>query len=185
MAWTIDASHSQIEFSVRHMMISNVRGRFENFAGTVSLDQEKPENTKVDVKIEVASVNTREDKRDGHLRSPDFFDVEKYPTMEFVSKKVKQTDATHAQLIGDLTIRDKTKEVTLIVEFNGLATSPWGTTSAGFSAGTKINRKDWGLEWNQVLETGGVLVGDEISISIELELILQTEKTEAVLPVAV
>jgi polyisoprenoid-binding protein YceI len=96
--------------------------------------------------------------------------------MQFVSTKVKQTDATHAQLIGDLTIRDKTKEVVLNVEFNGTATSPWGTTSAGFSAVGKINRKDWGLEWNQALETGGVLVGDEITVSIEIELILQPEK---------
>jgi polyisoprenoid-binding protein YceI len=179
MAWTIDTSHSQIQFSVRHMMISNVRGRFENFNGTVELDEQKPEATTVDVKIDVASVNTRDPQRDGHLKSPDFFDAEKYPDLTFVSKKVKQADTSHAQLVGDLTMHGVTHEVTLNVEFNGTAKSPWGTTSAGFSAETKINRKDWGLVWNQTLETGGVLVGEVITISIELELVKQPEAVAA------
>jgi len=175
MAWSIDTSHSQIQFAVRHMMISNVRGRFENFSGTVDLDEQKPENSKVDVKIDVTTINTRDPQRDGHLKSPDFFEAEKYPYVTFVSKQVKQADAAHAKIVGDLTIRNVSKEVVLDVEFNGMAKSPWGTTSAGFSAETKINRKDFGLEWNKALETGGVLVGDEITISIELELVKQPE----------
>jgi len=155
------------------MMISNVRGRFENFTGAVDWDEENPEKSKVEVQIEAASINTRDAQRDGHLKSPDFFDAEKYPNLTFVSKSVKKVDATHGQIAGDLTIRDKTNAVTLNVEFNGQAKSPWGTTSAGFSAETKISRKDWGLEWNAALETGGVLVGDEITITIELELVKQ------------
>jgi polyisoprenoid-binding protein YceI len=175
MAWTIDTAHSQIQFSVRHMMISNVRGRFENFKGTIDLDEQKIEDSKVDITIDVATINTRDTQRDQHLRSLDFFQSDKYPSITYVSKKVNQTDATHAKIIGDLTIRGISKEVVLDVEFNGQAKSPWGTTSAGFSASTKINRKDWGLEWNKTLETGGVLVGDEIIISIDLELVKQPE----------
>jgi polyisoprenoid-binding protein YceI len=175
MAWTIDTAHSQIQFSVRHMMISNVRGRFESFKGTIDVDEQKPENSKVDVIIDVATINTRDTQRDQHLRSPDFFQIDKYPNITYVSKKVNRTDTTHGKIMGDLTIRDITKEVVLDVEFNGQAKSPWGTTSAGFSASTKINRKDWGLVWNKTLETGGVLVGDEIIISIDLELVNQPE----------
>jgi polyisoprenoid-binding protein YceI len=175
MAWTIDTSHSQIQFSVRHMMISNVRGRFENFSGTVDLDEENPENSVVNVTIDIATLNTRDAQRDGHLRSADFFEIEKYPHMIFVSKKVKTSDSNHGKIVGDLTIRGVTKEVVLNVEFNGQAKSPWGTTSAGFTAETKINRKDWGLAWNKTLETGGVLVGEEITINIDLELVKQPE----------
>ena len=175
MAWTIDASHTQIQFSVRHMMISNVRGRFENFDGTVELDETKPENSKIEVKIDASTINTRDAQRDGHLKSPDFFDVEKYPSISYVSKKIKQIDETHGQVIGDLTIHGKTQEVVLNAEFNGKAKSPWGTTSAGFSAETKINRKNFGLEWNQALETGGLLVGEDITINIDLELVKQPD----------
>jgi polyisoprenoid-binding protein YceI len=139
------------------------------------VDEQQPENSKVDVKIDAATINTREAKRDEHLRSADFFDVAKYPTITYVSTKVKQNDPTHLQLFGDLTIREVSKEVVLDVEFNGQAKSPWGTTSAGFSAKAKMNRKDWHLEWNKALETGGVLVGDEINIEIELELVKPPE----------
>ena len=180
MAWTIDASHSQIQFSVRHMMISNVRGRFENFGGTVELDENNIESSKVNVTVDIATINTRDAQRDGHLRSADFFDIEKYPHMIFVSKKVTKTDGNHALILGDLTIHGVTKEATLKVEFNGQAKSPWGTTSAGFTAETKINRKDWGLGWNKALETGGVLVGEEITINIDLELVQQAEPAAAV-----
>lgn len=175
MTWQIDPAHSQITFSVRHMMISNVRGRFENFSGTVAFDEQNPARTTVDVAIEAASINTREPNRDGHLKSPDFLHAEQYPHLSFKSKRVELRDANHAQLIGGLTIRDITKEVALDVEYAGQAKSPWGTISAGFSAQTKINRKDWNLTWNQVLETGGVLVGDEISINIELEVVKQAQ----------
>ncbi len=175
MAWQIDSAHSLIQFSVRHMMISTVRGRFEKFSGLIELDEKNPANTTVSVDIDVASVNTNEDKRDNHLRSADFFYAEKFPLMKFRSKKVELTDATHARLIGDLTIRDVTHEVILAVEYTGQAKSPWGMVSAGFNAQTKINRTAWGLTWNQVLETGGMLVGEDININLELELIKQPE----------
>ncbi len=173
MSWQIDNAHSQIQFTVRHMMISKVRGSFEKFSGTVALDETTPANTLVDVQIETSSINTREPQRDGHLRSPDFFNSEAFPLMTFKSKRVDVVDGHHAKLIGELTIRDVTREVTLDVEYLGQAKSPWGTTSAGFTATTKINRKDWNLTWNQMLETGGVLVGEEVEISIELELVKQ------------
>jgi polyisoprenoid-binding protein YceI len=173
MSWQIDSAHSQIQFSVRHMMISNVRGRFENFTGVVEFNEQDLTQSKVDVQIEAASVNTREAQRDGHLKSPDFFNADKYPYLTFKSRRIEKTDATHGRVVGDLTIRDVTKEAVLNVEYAGQAKSPWGTTSAGFSATTKINRKDWGLTWNQTLETGGVLVGDEISVNVDLEIVKQ------------
>jgi polyisoprenoid-binding protein YceI len=176
MTWKIDLAHSEINFSVRHMMISNVRGRFEKFDGTVEFDEENPENSSVEVRIEAASINTREEKRDNHLRSPDFLDVEQYPYMTFKSKRIERTGEDSGRIIGDLTVRDQTHEVVLDVDYAGKAKSPWGTTSAGFSATTKINRKQWGLNWNQALETGGVLVGDELKVNIELEIVMQEEK---------
>lgn len=181
MSWNIDSAHSEIAFTVRHMMISNVRGHFEELDGVIDLNPERPEDTKVEARIAAASINTREPNRDNHLRSPDFFNAEQYPYMTFNSTRVVVHDETHAKLYGDLTIRDHTHEVILDVEFNGMAKSPWGATSAGFSASTTINRKDWGLNWNQALETGGILVGDEIKINIEVELIKQPEtEVEAV-----
>ena len=180
MAWQIDASHSSIGFSVKHMMISTARGVFERFTGTVEADENNPTAAKVDVQIETASVNTRDEKRDGHLRSPDFFNSDEFPYMTFVSKRVEQIDANTGKLIGDLTIRDITREVALDFEYSGMAKSPWGTTSAGFSAETKINRKDWNLTWNVGLETGGLLVGEEVKIHIELELVKVVEQPEAV-----
>jgi polyisoprenoid-binding protein YceI len=179
MAWVIDSVHSEINFSVRHMMISTARGRFEKFSGTVNFDEATPANTTVDVQIEAASVNTKEAQRDGHLKSPDFFDAAKYPYLTFKSKRVNVVDSQHAKLVGDMTIRDITKEVVFDVEYAGQAKSPWGTTSAGFSAQTKINREDWGLTWNQALETGGVLVGKDINISIEVEIVKQPEAAKA------
>ena len=176
MTWKIDTAHSEINFSVRHMMISNVRGRFEKFDGTVEFDEENPENSSVEVNIDAASINTREAKRDGHLRSPDFLDAEGYPYITFKSKRIEQTGEDSGRIIGDLTVRGETHEVVLDVDYAGKAKSPWGTTSAGFSATTKINRKQWGLNWNQALETGGVLVGDELKINIELEIIKQAEE---------
>lgn len=171
MNWQIDNAHSHIQFTVRHMMISRVRGFFEDFNGTIDFDEENPTNTIVDVSIDASSVTTRDEKRDGHLRSADFFDVENYPELTFVSKRVEQIDEYNGRLIGDLTILDQTHEVVLNVNYMGKATSPWGTESAGFEASTSISRKDWGLEWNQALETGGWLVGDKIDINIDLELV--------------
>jgi polyisoprenoid-binding protein YceI len=158
------------------MMLSKVRGQFEKLSGTVNLDEANPGNTSVDVKVETASVNTREPQRDNHLRSADFFDSEKYPYMSFVSKRVEVTSPSTATLYGDLTIKDLTREIKMDVEYNGKAKSPWGATSVGFTGTAKINRKDWNLTWNQMLETGGVLVGDDIEITIELELVAGGEK---------
>lgn len=180
MLWQIDASHTHIQFTVRHMMISRVRGFFESYEGTVDFDEENPENTQVEVTIDAASINTRDQQRDNHLRSPDFLNAVEYPQLTFKSKRVEQTGKDKGRLIGDLTIRDITHEVVLNVEFIGKAKSPWGTESAGFNASTSINRKDWGLTWNQALETGGVLVGDEIKIDIELEIVkVPQEQAEA------
>ena len=175
MAWQIDPAHSQIQFSVRHMMISNVRGRFENFTGNVEFDEADPLSSTVEVKIEAASINTKEPQRDTHLKSPDFLDAENFPYVYFKSKRVEKIDDHRGRVIGDLNIRDITREVVLEVEYAGQAKSPWGTISAGFSASTALSRKDWGLNWNQLLETGGVLVGDEMKISIEVELVKQAE----------
>ena len=179
MSWTIDSAHSEVNFTVRHMMITNVRGRFDKFGGTIDFDEVNPANTRVDVQIEAASINTGDAQRDGHLRSPDFLDVEKYPYLTFKSKRVEVIDDRHARLVGDLTIRDVTREVTLDVEYYGTSKSPWGTTNAGFTATTKINRKDWNLTWNVALETGGWLVSDEVKIDLDLEIIKQAEAMPA------
>ena len=179
MSWQLDKSHTNVMFSVRHMMITKVRGSFEKLDGTVELDQAHPENTRVEVNIETASINTRDEKRDAHLRSPDFFNSEQFPLMSFKSTGVKILDENHAKLVGDLTIRDITREVSLDVDFNGMLKNPWGMTSAGFNAAAKINRKDWGLVWNVALETGGMLVSDEVEMSIELELIQVPETVNA------
>lgn len=176
MAWQIDPTHSEVQFAVRHLMISTVRGQFEKFSGTVDLNEANPTLSSVDVQIEAASITTRNEQRDAHLRSPDFLNVDQYPTITFKSKRVEQIDANHGRIIGDLTIRDITHEVPLEVEYSGQAKTPWGTTSAGFSAHTKFNRNDWGLNWNQTLEAGGVLVGEEIKISIEVEVVKQADQ---------
>ncbi len=175
----IDSAHSEVSFTARHMMISNVRGQFQKVNGTIEFDEANPANSKVDVQIEAASVNTKDEKRDGHLKSPDFLDAEKYPYLTFKGKRVEVKGANHGRLIGDLTIRDVTKEVALDVEYNGSAKSPWGTTNAGFSAKTAIKRKDWNLNWNVALETGGWLVSDEVHINIELEIVQQPEAAPA------
>jgi polyisoprenoid-binding protein YceI len=173
MAWKIDSAHSRVAFSVRHMMISNAHGQFNKVNGTVEFDEGHPTRSTVDVQIEAASIDTRDEKRDGHLRSPDFFDAAQYPNLTFKSRRVEVTDDTHGKIYGDLTIKDVTREVVLNVEYSGQAKAPYGITSAGFTANTKINRKDWGLNWNMALETGGVLVGDTVNISIELEIMKQ------------
>lgn len=176
MAWQIDPAHSQIEFSVRHMMISNVRGRFENFSGTIEFDPERVEDSRADIHIDAASINTREPQRDTHLRSADFLDVENYPEITFKSTRSEKTSRDEFKLYGDLTIRGTARPVELKATYSGLQKSPWGTTSAGFEIEGKVNRKDWGLVWNQTLETGGILVGDDVKISIELELVQVVEQ---------
>lgn len=171
MSWQIDYAHSQINFTVRHMMVSRVRGQFGSFSGEIKLDEQNPENTDVFIQIDAGSITTGQADRDGHLRSPDFLDAETYPHVTFRSKRVERTGEDTAKLIGDLTIRDVTKEVVLNVTFEGKAKSPFADViAAGFVANTTINRTDWGLTWNAMVETGGVLVGEEIKINIELEL---------------
>lgn len=173
MSWQIDLAHSHINFSVRHMMISTVRGTFDSFSGTVEFNPDNPAATSVNVSIDAASINTREEKRDEHLRSGDFLDVANFPAITFVSKRVEPAGADSGKLIGDLTIHGVTREVVLDVDYHGQAKSPWGTTSAGFSASTKIKRDDFGLTWNVALETGGWLVGNDIKIEIEVEVVEQ------------
>ena len=176
--WQLDPTHSSVEFAIRHLMISTVRGRFGGVTGTVELDQnEKP--TKVDVTIDMTSVDTRQDQRDNHLRSADFFDVEKYPTMRFVSTRIEGDVKGEFKLIGNLTIKDQTREVTLDVTAEGVGNDPWGNYRAGFSAKGKVDRRDFGLTWNQALEAGGFVVGDEVKISIDLELIRAAQKAAA------
>ncbi len=171
--WKIDPAHSLVEFAVRHLMITSVRGRFTDVKGTVVTEGDDPATAQVEVIIDVNTIDTREPQRDAHLRSADFFDVEKYPSITFKSKRVTDERGDHFKLVGDLTIHGVTKEVVLDVASEGRAKDPWGSERAGFSATTKINRKDFGLNWNQALETGGWLVGDEIKITIDLELIKQ------------
>ncbi len=175
MAWQIDSSHTRAVFSVRHMMITNVRGQFDKVTGTVAFNEADPARSSVDVQIDAASFTTHDEKRDGHLRSGDFLDVEHYPYLTFKGTKAVKLGEGTGKLTGDLTIRGITHPVTLDVEYNGQQKTPWGSTNAGFSASTKINRKDWNLNWNVALETGGVLVGDTITINIELEIVKQAE----------
>ena len=179
MSWKIDPSHSEVTFSVRHMMISNVHGRFEKLSGAVDFNEADPALSTVDVQIEAASVSTRDGQRDGHLRSPDFFNTDAYPYLTFKSKRLELVDAENGRLYGDLTIRDISHPVVLDVAFNGLSKSPWGATVAGFSASTKISRKDWNLNWNMALETGGVLVGDAININVEVEIVKEEQAVPA------
>lgn len=170
--WNIDPSHSQVEFSVRHLMIATVKGRFGDVQGTVMADDGDPARSQIDVTITAASIDTRVPQRDEHLRSADFFDVEKFPTLRFQSRRIEGI-GDELRVVGDLTIRDVTREVSLDVTSHGQQTDPWGGRRAGFEATGKIKRSDFGLTWNQALETGGVMVGDEVKISIDVELIQQ------------
>jgi len=169
MAWEIDAAHSQATFSVRHMMISTVKGHFKVLSGHLHIDEQNPANSWVDAQVEAASIDTREERRDAHLRSPDFLDAVNYPTLSFKSTKVEHVSGNEYNVIGDLTIRGVTRPVTFKAEYNGQGKSPWGMQVAALSAVAKINRKDWGLNWNQALEAGGWLVADEVKIEIDLE----------------
>jgi polyisoprenoid-binding protein YceI len=179
MAWKADYSHTHLMFSVRHMMISTVRGQFERFTIDADINEHDVAKSSLAVRIDPTSINTRFEQRDNHLRSKDFFHTDEYPEIVFLSKRGVHLSDTHGKMIGDLTIRGVTKEVELDVTFLGRAKSPWGSESAGFSAKTKINRKDWDLTWNVGLETGGWLVGDEIDIDIEAEFVKVQEPVPA------
>jgi polyisoprenoid-binding protein YceI len=170
--WTIDPDHSNVGFKVKHLMVSNVKGNFDKHTGIVELDDRDITKSKVTVSIDTASINTNVQKRDEHLRSADFFDVAKYPTMTFVSKKVVKAGKDKLKVTGDLTLHGVTKEVVLDVDaISKESKDPWGNIRRGTTATTKINRKDFGLNWNKALETGGVVVGEEVAITLEIEMI--------------
>ena len=171
--WKIDGAHSSIEFVVKHMMVSRTKGRFTKFDGTIDLDENNLKNASVKVEIDVASIDTHDEKRDEHLRSADFFDVEKFPTITFASTEIMPRGGDKFQLIGDLTIRGVTERVIIETEKTGSGTSPWGQQVVGFEGTSEVNRKEFGLTWNVALETGGFLVGDNIKINLEVEAIKQ------------
>ncbi len=167
-AWKLDPSHSIVEFSAKHLMITTVKGRITDVQGTIYTDEKNPKNSSVEAILNAASLDTRTDQRDQHLRSADFLDVEKYPEIRFRSTGI-QGNKQSFKLTGDLTIRDVTRPITLDVEFEGETKDPWGGERVGFSATGKIDRRDFGLTWNQALETGGVVVGNDIKISLEVQ----------------
>jgi polyisoprenoid-binding protein YceI len=178
-SYKLDSAHTATNFTVRHMMVTNVRGGFDNVSGTLEFDAANPAASSVEVTIDAASISTGVLDRDNHLRSADFLDVENYPTISFKSTSVEAKSDTHAKVTGDLTIHGITKPVVLDVEFLGQAGSPFGDTRAGFEATTSINREDFGLTWNVALEAGGVLVGKDIKLNIDAEAILVTETASA------
>jgi polyisoprenoid-binding protein YceI len=169
--WNVDSSHSGINFSVRHMVVSKVRGRFTKYDVELSLDSEDLTRSTVQASIDAASIDTGVAQRDEHLRSADFFDTQKYPELRFQSKRIERVDDERYHVVGDLTIRDATRELVLDVEYGGRAKDPWGNERVGFVAKATLDRKDFGLGWNQLLETGGVLVGDRIDLDLEIEAI--------------
>ena len=180
MNWQFDTGHTHIGFTGRHLMVATVRGEFERFAGTVEFDENDITRSMAEIQIEAASVNTHNVQRDEHFRSADFFDVEHHPYITFKSKRIVMQTAQHGQFTGDLTIRGITREVVLEGEYGGVSQSPWGTYSAGFSLRGKVNRKDWGLNWNMVLAGGGLVAGDEITLTTDLELTKPVEATALV-----
>lgn len=177
--WTFDAAHSSVGFTVRHMMVTNVRGSLGTVSGSLNFDPENLAASSVEASIDVAGINTGVEDRDNHLRSADFFEVETYPNITFKSTNVELSGDDSAKITGDLTIRDVTKSVILDVEFIGQTTSPYGDTRAGFESTTKIDREAFGLTWNQALEAGGVLVGKDIKISLDIQAVLVTETAKA------
>lgn len=170
-SYSFDLSHSAVGFHVRHLMISKVHGRFQTWGGTLEIDEADLGSSKIAVEIDVASIDTKEPKRDDHLRSGDFFDVEKFPKLTFTSTKIEKVDDENLKVTGDLTIHGVTHSVVLPVERGGEVKDPWGSTRVGFSAKTTISRKDYGLTWNAALEAGGVVVGDKVEITLEIEAI--------------
>lgn len=167
--WVVDSSHSSIEFSIKHMMIAKVKGRFNSFEAHIEADPLDLTTADINFSIDVASIDTRNSDRDAHLRSADFFDVEKNPKITFQATKIVPKSEGEYEVTGDLTIRGVTRSETFTVTFEGSGKDPWGNEKAGFSGHGTIKRSDYGLTWNAVLETGGVLVGDEVKISLEIE----------------
>lgn len=169
--WTIDPSHSEVSFTVRHLMVSKVRGLFESFEGTITIGED-PLASSVTATIDPSSINTRDAQRDGHLKSGDFFEVETYPSITFASTGVR-ADGDDFVVTGDLAIKGTTKSVDLSLEFNGVHPDPWGGTRAGFTASTSISRKEFGVDFEIPMDGGGVVVGDKITITLEVEAVLQ------------
>ncbi len=173
--WNIDPAHSEVGFAAKHMMISTVRGRFSDVSGFIDFDEHNPESAKIDVEVGVTSIDTRQEGRDNHLRSADFFDAETHPSMKFVSTKVEHLKGSQYKVTGDLTIRGTTNPVTLDATFEGAHPDPWGGTRAGFTANGKINRHEFGLDWNATIEAGGVVVGPEVKLQFEVEAVKQQQ----------
>ena len=167
--WNIDPAHSGINFSVRHMVVSKVRGRFTTFSGTLAIDEADLARSTVEATIDAASIDTGTAQRDAHLRSPDFLDVERFPEIRFRSTRIQKLGDDLYHVAGDLTIRGVTRQLVLDVELGGRAKDPWGNERIGFTASTSLDRKEFGLTWNQLLEAGGVLVGDRVDIELEVE----------------
>jgi polyisoprenoid-binding protein YceI len=171
--WTIDPSHSSVEFSVKHMMVTTTKGRFSGVSGTVEIPESGVAAAKVDVAIDADTVDTRDEKRDEHLRSNDFFGAGHNPQITFRSTRIEPNGGGELKVLGDLTIKGVTRPVVLDTEFHGEGVNPWGMTVAGYSATTKINREDFGVTWNAALETGGVLVSNDVKINLDLQLVKQ------------
>lgn len=169
--WQLDNAHSEIEFKVRHMMISTVKGQFSAFEINVTEDEKDFEKFSVEVKIDVSSISTNNDQRDQHLKSSDFFDVATYPYITFKSTSISKDDEDSYKITGDLTIRDVTKSVTFDIEYGGTAKDPWGNDKVGYTVQGKINRTDFGLTWNAALETGGVMVSEEVKFTADLQFV--------------
>ncbi len=174
-AWSIDRTHSTVEFAVKHLVVTTVKGHFREFEGALHIDEAQPENSSVEAKIAVASIDTNVPDRDAHLRSDDFFNAEHYPRITFRSTLVEPLSNGHYRIAGDLTIRDVTKKVVLDTEFEGEIDDPWGNHRAAFTATTRISRKEFGVKWNQLVETGGAIVGDNVKITIHIEAIRQDQ----------
>ena len=170
--WNLDPVHSTAEFKVKHMMISNVKGQFSGLSGVLTLDEKDVANSRAEASIDASSISTRDAQRDAHLKSADFFDVEKYPTLTFASKSIRRAGEDELAVTGDLTIRGVTRQVVFQVEGPTPPNKdPWGNTRVGLSATSKINRKDFGLTWNAALETGGILVGDDVTITLDVQFV--------------
>jgi polyisoprenoid-binding protein YceI len=176
--WRLDPAHSSVEFSIKHMMMTTVRGRFKEVQATFTTDEEHPEGCCIDAEIQVASIDTGSPDRDAHLRGPDFFDAERFPTITFKSTRVEgspRKEGDRFKVSGELRIRDTTLQVELDCTFEGRGNDPWGKERAGFSANTEIDRREWGLRWNQAIETGGVLVANRVRIEMELQFVKEGE----------
>lgn len=176
MSWTVDPMHTQVEFSARHMGIMTVKGHFTGVEATIDFNEDDFTASSVETIIDAKALTTNDERRDAHLKSPDFLDVEQFPTIAFKSTHIEHAAHDQYRMTGNLTIRDVTRPVTLEVVYSGQGKDPYGNVHAGFSASATINRKDWGLTWNMALETGGLLVGEDVKIALEVEAVKAAEE---------